>query len=184
MEVNGLTIPLSVLIFVVGWIVIRVFKGRDDKKAADTALSNKNSDRIDKIERQLLELDFQVKPMWAKVQKQLSEDLHHPHAKDQEMDLLLEQLEDLTIDTNDPTGKNRHRLKQLLLARSKDMSPDTTESERASAQIMATVMDKVLKESASTSEMTDVEMVGVQKPVDVRTGTQKIANASRKGSIE
>ena len=103
--------------------------------------------------------ETKITPLWAKVQKQLSEDLHHPHAKDKEVDLLLEKLE-----TAPPTIsiEETSRLKELLEHRATDMSSEITESERASARIMAVVMDKVLEETADTSE-TQIEMVSVPK---------------------
>lgn len=87
-------------------------------------------------------LDTQVSPLWAKVQAQISADLHHPHPQYKEMDDLLEKLEAITI-----TSEERARLEVLLVQRSHDMSPMISNSQRESAVIMIQVMKKVLREA-------------------------------------
>ena len=146
-----LSVILTCLLAVLGWVFIVWNQGA--KKRTD--LLEKQDARLDAIEKQILTLDFQVTPMWAKVQKSISADLHQPHRKYAEMDKLLEQLEALTI-----TPAGRLRLKTLLEIRSKDMSAEVTESERKSAEIMSVVMEKVLMEQEASEELIRVELVG------------------------
>jgi hypothetical protein len=87
-------------------------------------------------------LKTQMSPLWARVQAQISSDLHHPNPRYFEMDMLLEKLEALTI-----TDGERIRLKILLNERAQDMHPDISDSQRNSAEIMSRVMDKVLAEA-------------------------------------
>jgi hypothetical protein len=89
------------------------------------------------------ELKTQVSPLWAKVQAQISSDLHHPHPRYLEMDKLLEKLESLKI-----TNLERVRLKVLLFERSTDMHEDITNDQREKALLMIKVMDMVLVEAA------------------------------------
>ena len=100
--------------------------------------------RIAEHDRQIAIMSTQVSPLWATVQKVISEELHHPHAQYAEMDLLLEKLEDLII-----TPTERQRLKILLQQRSEDMDSNITESQRKSAKLMIDVMDKVVQEANS-----------------------------------
>src|ERR1700733_4419175 len=88
-------------------------------------------------------LETQVKPLWARVQRQISKDLHHPDAKFHEMDTLLERLEDLTI-----LPEERVRLKTLLIDRSVDMHPDVSDEQRKKAKLMIGVMELVVLEAA------------------------------------
>ena len=92
-------------------------------------------------------LKTQMSPLWARVQAQISSDLHHPEIVFHEMDHLLEKLEALTI-----TDMERARLKVLLNERSTDMSKEVSDSQRNSAIIMSRVMDKVLEEAAGPME--------------------------------
>lgn len=133
-------------------------KALEDQREEQKQTSARNALEIEKIKATLAELGFQVKPMWERVQRQLSEDLHHPNPKYKEMDGLLEKM-----DANDLNITETERLKILAAARSKDMAPEITDSQRASATILATVMDKVLEEKAKTGEITDVELIGVKK---------------------
>lgn len=116
-------------------------------------LYSKIETRLDIAEKQLLEVGFKVTPLWAKVQKSLADDLHHPALKHKEMDGLLEKLEALTI-----TVPETARLKELLIHRVSDIT--VPEKERASATIMATVMDRVLLETESNAPLVKVELVG------------------------
>jgi hypothetical protein len=120
-------------------------------------VSTKNSERIEKIEAQLLLIDFQVKPMWAKAQKQLSDELHHPHAKDQETDKLIDKLERLHINEAET-----ERLKQLFHERATSTDPAITEREKSIAKIMPVIMDLTLEEAKAKGNLTDVELVGVE----------------------
>jgi len=104
-------------------------------------LSNKNSEEIEKMKARIAELEFPVKLLWANKQREFSEALHHPHAKDHEMDELLEKLNKIDI-----TPDEVDRLKVLLLARSKDMSDDVSEEERIIAARMAGVMNETVLE--------------------------------------
>jgi hypothetical protein len=101
-------------------------------------LKNLNTE-INSIKVAMSRLDTQVSPLWAKVQAQISADLHHPDERYHEMDKLLERLENLTISPSD-----RERLKVLLLQRATD--PDVDQSQRDKASIMAKVMDMVVAE--------------------------------------
>lgn len=115
------------------------------------ASGRKRDEKLEQIEKRLTQTEFQVTPLWAKVQKQLSEDLHHPEAKHEEMDGLLEKLEGLTI-----TKGETARLKELLIDRTTDES--VPKSEQDSASVMAIVMDKVLDAAARDSK---IELVSV-----------------------
>jgi hypothetical protein len=81
--------------------------------------------------------------LWARVQAQIAQDLHHPNPRYTEMDGLLEKLDNLTI-----TLDERDRLKVLLAERSKDMHEDIGQQQREKASFMITVMDMVLAEKA------------------------------------
>jgi hypothetical protein len=98
--------------------------------------------RLRELEAQHRELATKVSPLWAKIQAQISSDLHHPHARYLEMDLLLEKLEALTIS---PVG--RDRLKVLLVERSHDPDPSITDDQKKKAQLMLHVMDLVVTEA-------------------------------------
>jgi hypothetical protein len=87
-------------------------------------------------------LATQVSPLWARVQSQIANELHHPNLRYAEMDKLLEKLESLDI-----TSEERARLKELLLQRSVDTHSDIDDDQRSSALIMVSVMGKVLKET-------------------------------------
>ena len=94
------------------------------------------------------ELKTQVSPLWAKVQAQISADLHHPNPRYFEMDKLLEKLEALTI-----SHEERERLKELLLERSLDMHEDITDEQRQKAQLMIQVMALVLMEAKDAKDI-------------------------------
>ena len=98
--------------------------------------------RLDAIEKDVARLGTQMSPLWARVQKQIAGELHHPHPRYKEMDTLLEELEALTI-----SEAGRKRLKELLLLRSVDTHADITPEQRLSAKILISVMDKVLAEA-------------------------------------
>jgi hypothetical protein len=98
--------------------------------------------RLRELEAGHRELATKVSPLWAKIQAQISNDLHHPFARYLEMDLLLEKLEALTI-----TPVGRDRLKILLIERSKDMDPEITDEQRKKATLMLHVMDLVVTEA-------------------------------------
>lgn len=104
-------------------------------------LTNKNSEKILLLEARIAELEFPVKLMWATKQQEYAAILHHPHAKDHEMDDLLEKLTNIKILPDEVA-----RLKVLLLARSQDMSPEISEEERVVAARMAGVMNETVAE--------------------------------------
>jgi hypothetical protein len=110
--------------------------------------------RFRKVEEEIITIKTQVSPLWARVQAQISNDLHHPHPRYKEMDRLLEKLESLEI-----VPAERARLRQLLLERSKDMHPDITDEQRRSALIMIPVMEMVIKEK-QTEAMTEEKEPG------------------------
>jgi hypothetical protein len=101
--------------------------------------------RIRSMEIKMAELSTQVSPLWAQVQSRIAKELHHPHIRYKEMDLLLEKLEAKPLELS---SDERARLKELLKHRSKDMHPDITMQQRSSAALMLGVMDKVLEETA------------------------------------
>jgi hypothetical protein len=76
---------------------------------------------------------------WQSIQKELSDTLHHPHKKSEEMDDLLEKLEALTI-----TAAERDRLKVLL--RKIVDEPKESELERTRAEFLLFAMPRVVKE--------------------------------------
>lgn len=126
--------------------------------------SGTKNKRIDDLEKDVAELktnsavtDVMVKPMWAKAQQQLSNELHHPHAENLEADGLIEKLENLEI-----TPAETVRLKDLFVERSTD--PDVTHRERKIAQIMPVIMDLVLEEAASDEPLQNVEPTGAIAP--------------------
>lgn len=96
---------------------------------------------------QIAELKLQMSPLWARIQAQISADLHHPHSRYAEMDGLLEKLDSLTI-----LPEERTRLKVLLIERSEDMHKDITESQRQSAKMMIPLMDLVMIEAKKSVE--------------------------------
>jgi hypothetical protein len=98
--------------------------------------------RLREVERQMAIMTTQMSPLWARVQAQISSDLHHPHQRYFEMDQLLERLEALTI-----TAPERTRLKELLAERAVDMHPDITEAQRRAAKAMIPIMDLVVIEA-------------------------------------
>jgi hypothetical protein len=118
--------------------------------------------RLQAIEITLSKLDTQVSPMWARVQAQISSDLHHPHERYIEMDGLLEVLDTATI-----TSEERARLKIMLQERSVDMHSDITDAERAKAKAMPEIMDMVLIERASRKRMIQ-ETIMVEEPARMR----------------
>jgi hypothetical protein len=99
--------------------------------------------QITTLRESVIELKTQVSPLWARVQAQISSDLHHPHPRYFEMDTLLEKLEAMTISNGE-----RARLKVLLMERSTDMHEDITEDQRKKASLMIQVMDMVLLETS------------------------------------
>jgi hypothetical protein len=99
--------------------------------------------QITTLRESVIELKTQVSPLWARVQSQISSDLHHPHPRYFEMDKLLEKLEAMTISDGE-----RARLKVLLMERSTDMHEDITEDQRKKASLMIQVMDMVLLETS------------------------------------
>lgn len=163
MTPEQITIVVSIGLVVAGWVFTVWHKNRDTTNRAATVASTRNSERLDVLEKQFAALDIKITPMWAKVQRQISEDLHMPHRRFKEMDALLEKLDNGTID--DYQG-DKARLLELLIKRSKDMGPEVTDSQRASAAIMATVMEKASAESnLAPEELINVEATG-ESPKD------------------
>lgn len=160
---STIAIISSVALFVTGWVFKVWYENRQKVSADSTAATARHSERLDAVEKQLAQMDFKITPMWAKVQRQISEDLHQPHPRFKEMDGLLEKLDNETID-NYPG--DRTKLKKLLLERSVDMDPEITDSQRASAAIMATVMDKVVAENKIEGELINVEATGESPKVE------------------
>jgi hypothetical protein len=98
---------------------------------------------IEELKRSMATVNTQMSPLWARVQAQIAQDLHHPNPRYAEMDALLEQLDSLKITTDE-----RARLKILLVERSKDLHVDISQEQREKAAFMVTVMDMVLAEKA------------------------------------
>lgn len=88
------------------------------------------------------------KPFWKAFQSGVADSLHHPHPESREMDKLLEQLENLTID-----AKGTKRLKTLLREKSKD--PNEPPDERNRAQFLLFAMPMVVKEREKTAAAVD-----------------------------
>jgi hypothetical protein len=103
--------------------------------------------KIDQQGRDIGVLQTQVSPLWARVQAQISSDLHHPRIRYAEMDGLLEKLEALTI-----TQRERDRLKVLLNERATDMHEDITDDQRKKAKLMIDIMEFALNEAKETDE--------------------------------
>lgn len=97
---------------------------------------------IAKLRVDVKEVQTKVAPFWARVQQQMSADLHHPHPRYLEMDGLLEKLESLTI-----TEDERLRLKQLLIERERDFHDDISTDQRKTASAMAIIMDMTVSEA-------------------------------------
>jgi hypothetical protein len=101
-------------------------------------------------------VETQVSPLWARVQAQISADLHHPDDRHSEMDRLLEKLDHLQI-----TLAERAVLRNLLRERMHD--PSVSLTEQKSAAMMITVMERVLIEAhdaevgASADDAPDTE---------------------------
>jgi len=151
------TIAIMFLTAALGLVTTMYWRSQDAKQRALTKAdeaSRQNAQEIQKLRDAVTELQTKVSPLWASVQQRISNDLHHPDVKFHEMDGLLEKLESLTISNGE-----RHRLKELLDARSVDMDPLVTQSQRDSAKIMAIVMEKVVKETAQLANA-PLAMVG------------------------
>lgn len=136
------------LLFIMGTAVTVILHRQNaskiDREKAET--------RIRGLEDRLAQAEFRVTPLWEKVQQQLVDDLHHPHSKHLETDLLLEKLNALTIN-----NLERDRLKELLVERSVD--PTVSEAEKKSAELMIYVMERVLLEA--TVAPTEVSLVAI-----------------------
>lgn len=97
---------------------------------------------MQEMREELAVLKTQVSPLWAQIQSRIVADLHHPHPRYKEMDVLLERLEALKI-----TPEERIRLEALLIERSVDEHDDISEIQRKEAKLMNQVMDIVVLES-------------------------------------
>jgi|SRR6476661_2383412 len=132
---NILVILLLVLnLFISIWLIFKTKNSSEVKPVKDEAITLKAS------------------PLWLKVQETLTKEL-----KDEgnpEMDELLVKLENLTI-----TFEETNRLKILLISRWAETEKGSKD-ERASAYIMATIMDKVLIEASNKGKLVKVELVG------------------------
>jgi hypothetical protein len=112
-------------------------------------LSKENDEWKIKVDAALITLGTQMSPLWAQVQTRIASELHHPHPRYHEMDVLLEKLESKpTLITNN----ERSRLRELLSQRAVDTHPDITPQQKSSAALMLGVMDKVLEEVAIASD--------------------------------
>jgi len=131
------------------WWVDR--RSRHSEKSVDfkEASAAKNEDRIRVLEQQIIIMQTQVSPLWASVQARISSDLHHPDPQFHEMDLLLEKLDNLTINANE-----RARLIILLGERAISTDPLVTQKQRDSASIMVIIMKKVVAEAKAMNEIT------------------------------
>ena len=138
---NALIISAALLVFaaVLALVSTIYVQGRTTRLARVVEID----EHLTKIDQALQVLQTQVSPLWARVQAQISADLHHPHPRYLEMDTLLERLEALTI-----TAGERDRLKTLLVERSQDMHEDITDDQRKKAHLMIQVMDLVVTETA------------------------------------
>lgn len=123
--------------------------------------SNEKNKRITDLEKDVAGLktlvavtDTKVTPLWAKVQKQMSDELHHPHADHQEADDLIDKLENL-----EATPAETTRLKKLFHERANSKDPKITARERSIATIMPVIMDLVLEEADTVHQYSEVESV-------------------------
>lgn len=112
--------------------------------------------RLRRMEARVAEMN-PARPFWATLQTKLAADLLHPSPQFQEMDDLIKALENLTI-----TDEQRVRLRDLLIERTTSSDPEVSTSEQSSAKIMLEAMDKVLEEAASSSPLTNIQMVGTK----------------------
>lgn len=146
----------SIILLVIGVVLTAVIGWLFRTSSAKNLRMAELEKTVSELTTALAISDTKLTPMWLKVQKQLIEDLHHPHENAEEMDKLLDVLSAQDVDlTHDETI----RMRELLRRRKNDMS--VSEHERASATIMAVVMDKVLIESqAPEEELINVELVG------------------------
>lgn len=103
------------------------------------------SNRVRQLELDVAISATKMTPLWARVQAELTSDLHHEDPKFKEADSLIEQLGALTI-----TSTGRRRLKELLAQRVVDPTVSDLESKKAKALIA--VMDLVLIEAETTGE--------------------------------
>ena len=94
-----------------------------------------------KIGNRLSVLEIQVTPLWATLQKQVADALHHPHSKDKETDGLLEKLEALTL-----TQEERGRLEVLL--KTKTTNPEESDQEKKRADLLLFLMPRAVQEEA------------------------------------
>ena len=95
---------------------------------------------------EIVKLQTQMAPLWARVQAKISADLHHDDPRLHETDTLIDRLQALTI-----TEHERSRLKVLLKERSVDMHTDISPAERQKARVLIEVMDFVVTESLESN---------------------------------
>lgn len=95
---------------------------------------------IAKLQADLRVAETKIEPYWARVQRQLAEELHSPHTP--EIDMLMGELTAGKI-----TPPRRVRLEELFLAVSHN--PKESQARRESAEIMIRIMRKVLIEAAA-----------------------------------
>jgi hypothetical protein len=86
-----------------------------------------------------------INPFWKVFQDALTKSLHHPHPESHEMDKLLEQLENLTIDQ---WGTERLR----VLLHEKTLDESQSEEERGRAKFLLFAMPLVVKEREAAEE--------------------------------
>jgi hypothetical protein len=106
--------------------------------------------KLSEQEKEIAILKTQISPLWMRVQARISADLHHPHPRYLEMDILLEKLDSLSI-----SNVERSRLKVLLEERSTDTSHEINDEQRAKARLMIGVMDLVLDEAKEGAKKHD-----------------------------
>jgi hypothetical protein len=97
-----------------------------------------------KIQGRISILETQVTPLWAILQKEVADSLHHPHPESERMDYLLEKLEQLSI-----TPEETAELKALARAKADD--PNQSPIERERAETLLFIMPKVVNEAARLS---------------------------------
>lgn len=136
---------------------------RNDKKEDRQrryAREKEDRDWKNSVEQRMTVLNTQVSPLWLVAQQKLSADLHHHGERYREMDVLLEELDAMTID--DFPG-HREELERLLVLRSQDMHQDITQDQRDSATALVIVMKKVLTESKIDKPLINIGLVGVKE---------------------
>lgn len=152
----------ALAMLVVGWLLktgTDAYLKRSDKKERDDGEILK---RLGEIESRLKVLDIQVSPFWGAVQTEMLKTLHHDpkHGSEfAESDALIDKFAETAPGDIEPA--DRTRMKELMLIRSTDQNPAVSDIERATAKIIALVIDKASAEAAAPPEESTPQLVSV-----------------------